>query len=79
MGEADVRASIQGPAHQARLLLEPGLVELLLHEVEGEPGALPLLSHSLRTTWDRRRAATLSELVGNAGLRLSARNAIYRL
>jgi WD40 repeat protein/DNA-binding SARP family transcriptional activator len=60
MGEADLRAAIQGPAHQAGLLLEPGLVELLVREVEGEPGALPLLSHSLRTTWERREGSTLT-------------------
>ncbi|HEY7072415.1 MAG TPA: BTAD domain-containing putative transcriptional regulator, partial [Acidimicrobiales bacterium] len=60
MGEADLRAAIQGPAHQAGLLLEPGLVELLVHEVEGKPGALPLLSHALLTTWDRREDRTLT-------------------
>jgi WD40 repeat protein/DNA-binding SARP family transcriptional activator len=60
MGAADLRAAIQGPAHQAGLLLEPGLVELLVREVEGEPGALPLLSHALRTTWERREGRTLT-------------------
>ena len=60
MGEADLRAAIQGPAHQAGLLLEPGLVELLVREVEGEPGALPLLSHALRTTWEHREGRTLT-------------------
>ena len=60
MGEADLRAAIQGPAHQAGLLLEPGLVELLVREVESEPGALPLLSHALRTTWERREGRTLT-------------------
>jgi hypothetical protein len=60
MGEADLRAAIVGPAHQAGLLLEPGLVELLVREVEGEPGALPLLSHALLTTWDRREDRTLT-------------------
>jgi WD40 repeat protein len=60
MDEADLRAAIQGPAHQTGLLLEPGLVELLVREVEGEPGALPLLSHALRTTWERREGRTLT-------------------
>jgi WD40 repeat protein/DNA-binding SARP family transcriptional activator len=60
MGEADLRASIEGPAHQAGLLLEPGLVELLIQDVEEEPGALPLLSHALRTTWERRDGRTLT-------------------
>ena len=60
MGDADLRAAIEGPARQAGLLLEPGLVELLVRDVEGEPGALPLLSHALRTTWERRDGRTLT-------------------
>ncbi len=45
---------------------DSGLVELLLHDVgadEGrtpEPGALPLLSHALLATWQRRRGRTLT-------------------
>jgi hypothetical protein len=57
MGETDLRAAIEGPARQAALLLEPGLVELLVQEVEGEPGALPLLSHAMRQTWRGARPA----------------------
>jgi WD40 repeat protein/DNA-binding SARP family transcriptional activator len=60
MGEDDLRAAIGGPARQAGLLLEPGLVELLVQDVEGEAGALPLLSHALRTTWERREGRTLT-------------------
>ena len=60
MGVDDLRAAIEGPAHQAGLLLEPGLVELLVQDVEGEAGALPLLSHALRTTWERREGRTLT-------------------
>ena len=60
MGEEDLRAAIEGPARQAGLLLERGLVELLVREVEGQPGALPLLSHALRQTWERREGRTLT-------------------
>jgi WD40 repeat protein/DNA-binding SARP family transcriptional activator len=60
MGEDDLRSAIEGPARQAGLLLEPGLVDLLLHEVSGEPGALPLLSHALAETWERREGRTLT-------------------
>ena len=60
MGEADLRTAIEAPARQAGLLFEPGLVELLVQDVEGEPGALPLLSHALRTTWERREGRTLT-------------------
>jgi DNA-binding SARP family transcriptional activator/WD40 repeat protein/energy-coupling factor transporter ATP-binding protein EcfA2 len=60
MDAADLRAAIEGPAHQAGLLLEAGLVDLLLRDVEGEPGALPLLSHALRETWEGREGRTLT-------------------
>ncbi len=60
MSEDDLRAAIAGPARQAGLPLEAGLVDLLLREVQGEPGALPLLSHALRETWLRREGRTLT-------------------
>ena len=60
MGTDELRAAIEAPAHQAGLLLEPGLVDLLVRDVEGEPGALPLLSHALRQTWRRREGRTLT-------------------
>jgi DNA-binding SARP family transcriptional activator/WD40 repeat protein/energy-coupling factor transporter ATP-binding protein EcfA2 len=60
MDESELRAAIEGPARQAGLLLEPGLVDLLVRDVEGEPGALPLLSHALRQTWLRREGRTLT-------------------
>jgi WD40 repeat protein len=60
MPEPALRRAILGPAEQAGLRLEPGLVDLLVREVEGEPGALPLLSHALRETWGRREGTTLT-------------------
>ena len=60
MSEPDLRTAIEGPARQAGLLLEPGLVDLLVREVEGEPGALPLLSHAMHETWQRREGRTLT-------------------
>ena len=48
MDDEELRAAITAPARQSGLLLEPGLVDLVLRDVEGEPGALPLLSHALR-------------------------------
>ena len=60
MDENDLRAAITGPAQAAGLLLEPGLVDLLVREVENQPGALPLLSHALRRTWERREGRTLT-------------------
>ena len=60
MNEDDLRAAVEGPAHRAGLLLEPGLVDLLVQEVAGEPGALPLLSHALAQTWENREGRTLT-------------------
>ena len=60
MREPDLRSAIEGPARRAGLRLEPGLVDLLVREVEGEPAALPLLSHVLRETWERREGPTLT-------------------
>jgi hypothetical protein len=60
LGEQDLRGAIEGPARQHGLLLEPGLVDLLIREAEGEPGALPLLSHALSQTWARREGRTLT-------------------
>ena len=60
MTEPDLRRAIEGPAAQAGLRLEPGLVDLLVREVAGEPAALPLLSHVLRQTWRHREGGTLT-------------------
>jgi WD40 repeat protein/class 3 adenylate cyclase len=63
MSEDELRSAIERPAEHAGLLLEPGLVEGILRDVVGEPGALPLLSHSLLETWKRRSGRVLT-LVG---------------
>jgi DNA-binding SARP family transcriptional activator/WD40 repeat protein len=60
MDGTELRAAIEVPAHQAGLLLEPGLVDLLVRDIEREPGALPLLSHALRQAWERREGRTLT-------------------
>lgn len=60
MSEPDLRSAIEGPARRAGLRLEPGLVDLLVREVEGEPAALPMLSHVLQETWERREGPTLT-------------------
>ncbi|MFC6285343.1 BTAD domain-containing putative transcriptional regulator [Nocardioides sp. GCM10027113] len=60
MDEDDLRSAVEGPARQAGLLVEAGLVDILVHEVADEPGALPLLSHALAQTWERREGGTLT-------------------
>jgi WD40 repeat protein/DNA-binding SARP family transcriptional activator len=60
MSEQDLRNAIERPAGRAGLRLEPGLVDLLVRDVEGEPAALPMLSHVLREIWQRREGPTLT-------------------
>ncbi len=60
MSTDGLREAVEGPAAQAGLRLEPGLVELLVRDIEDEPGALPLLSHALAETWVRREAGVLT-------------------
>jgi DNA-binding SARP family transcriptional activator/WD40 repeat protein len=60
MGEPELRSAVEGPAIKAGLRLEPGLVDLLAHDVAGQPGALPLLSHALAETYERREGPVLT-------------------
>ncbi|HVL07352.1 MAG TPA: protein kinase [Acidimicrobiales bacterium] len=60
MTPEELRVAIEEPARRAGLRLEPGLVDLLLGEVSGEPGELPLLAHALRATWEARDGRTLT-------------------
>lgn len=76
MSEDELREAIVEPARAVGLRLEPGLPELLIGDVLGQPGALPLLSHALVETWERRDGRTLTL----AGYRAAggARGAIAR-
>ena len=62
----ELRRAIEEPARRGNWELEPGLVEVLLQDVGAggqsvpEPGAMPLLSHALLETWQRRRGRTLT-------------------
>ncbi len=58
--DSALREVVERPAEVAGLLLEPGLVDLLVRDADGQPGALPLLSHALTETWLRREAGLLT-------------------
>ncbi|MFI6826638.1 BTAD domain-containing putative transcriptional regulator [Kribbella sp. NPDC050241] len=62
----NLRAAIEEPARLASLVVEPGLVDLLVNVVADQPGALPLMSHALRETWQRREGRTLTVAGYNA-------------
>lgn len=57
---AALREAIERPAVEAGLRLEPGLVDLVVRDTEGEPGALPMMSHALAETWQRRDGNVLT-------------------
>ena len=54
MRRDELRRAIELPASRAGLEVEPEVTDALLAGVEGEPGALPLLSTSLLELWQRR-------------------------
>ncbi|WJV47228.1 WD40 repeat domain-containing protein [Streptomyces flavofungini] len=63
----ELRTAVTGPAKAVGLELEPGLAELIVREVStGGPrgahgaGVLPLLSHALLATWQRRKTGKLT-------------------
>ncbi|MFD5829211.1 hypothetical protein [Lentzea sp. NPDC060358] len=69
MSAAEVRDAVANPAKAAGLQLEPGLVDLMLRDLGAhnrrgkdayDAGALPLLSHALLVTWQRRQAGRLT-------------------
>jgi DNA-binding SARP family transcriptional activator/WD40 repeat protein len=69
--EAALRRAVEAPAHQAGLLLEPGLVDLLVRDTLDAPGGLPLLSHALLETWENRErnVLTVEGYVSTGGIR----------
>ena len=60
MNTEELRRAITEPARKGKWTFEPGLVDLMIQDVESEPGALPLLSHALLETWKRRRGRMLT-------------------
>jgi WD40 repeat protein/DNA-binding SARP family transcriptional activator len=70
MRRHELRRAIELPARRAGLRVEPELVDALLADVEGEPGALPLLSTALLELWQQRddRRLTLSAYEHTGGV-----------
>jgi WD40 repeat protein/DNA-binding SARP family transcriptional activator len=60
MTAEELRRAIEEPARRGGWDFQPGLVDVLLRDVGDEPGALPLLSHALLETWQRRSGRTLT-------------------
>ena len=66
MSPEELRRAIEEPAKRGGWEFESGLVESMLNDIgarstqDQEPGALPLLSHALLATWERRRGRTFT-------------------
>ena len=54
MRRDELRRAIELPARRADLRVDSDVVDALIADLEGEPGALPLLSTSLLELWQRR-------------------------
>lgn len=67
---AELQRAVQRPAARAGLELDVGLVDAIVEDAEGQPGALPLLSTALTRLWSHRmgRHLTLAEYSRGGGL-----------
>ena len=59
MDAEELRRTIELPAVRAGLSVEPDLIDALVSDTVGQPGALPLLSTALLELWTRRRDGVL--------------------
>ncbi|HSH04558.1 MAG TPA: hypothetical protein VLL52_18755, partial [Anaerolineae bacterium] len=50
----ELRQAIEKPLTPTPYSLQAGLVDTILQDINDEPGALPLLSHALLSTWQKR-------------------------
>jgi WD40 repeat protein len=60
MTDEELRRAIKRPSQLVGCELESGLVELLLHDVRRQAGALPLLQHALLELWNKRDGRRLT-------------------
>jgi WD40 repeat protein/tRNA A-37 threonylcarbamoyl transferase component Bud32 len=70
MQASDLRRAVVLPAGRVGLRVEPELTDALIEDVEGEPGALPLLSTALLELWQKRQdnALTLADYRASGGV-----------
>ena len=82
MTDDELRRAIDRPARLAGLEPEPGLVELLVDDIRGRAGALPLLQFALQEVWRRRddyrlTIRTYREIGGIEGALQRKADAVY--
>jgi serine phosphatase RsbU (regulator of sigma subunit) len=60
MKKDELRMAIEQPASLVGCALEPGLTDLLLQDVQGQAGTLPLMQYTLLELWRARRGRRLT-------------------
>ncbi|MGZ5348431.1 MAG: nSTAND1 domain-containing NTPase, partial [Solirubrobacterales bacterium] len=60
MQASELRRVVELPAGRVGLRVEPELADALVDDVEGQPGALPLLSTALLELWQKRQDNSLA-------------------
>ena len=60
LADRELRRAVQEPAHRCGLVVEEGLADVIVADLEDAPGALPLLGHALREAWQRRDGRTIT-------------------
>ncbi|MFI6937555.1 NACHT and WD repeat domain-containing protein [Streptomyces sp. NPDC050287] len=60
MNRSELREAIVKPAQAVGHIVERALTARIIDEVDGQPGALPLMSHALRETWHRSKGRALT-------------------
>jgi WD40 repeat protein/tRNA A-37 threonylcarbamoyl transferase component Bud32 len=70
MQASELRRAVELPATRVGLRVEPELVDSLVGDVAGEPGALPLVSTALFELWQKREdnALTFAAYRGSGGV-----------
>lgn len=58
----ELESAILNPAQRAGLKLEKGLVSTIIHEVDNQPGALPLMQFALSELFHKRNGRMLTQL-----------------
>ena len=82
MAAPELREAIEEPARLIGLKFESGLVDALVHDVLGEPAALPLLQFTLWKLWQSRdhnriTMASYRRLGGGRAALANSANALY--
>ena len=60
LGAPQLRAATSEPARAVGVDFDPGLVERIVADVAGKPGALPMLQYALKLLWQRRSERRLT-------------------